>query len=78
MNNLRFYVQDVQDESDGLYVYHYEDDLEHEKNLGDMLKRALADYRSGDIAGKERKLFDYVMKNSWKSNRSKWISLYLK
>ena len=71
-------VQDVQDESGGLYVYHYENNCEHEKNLGDMLKHALADYKSGNIAEKERRLFDYVMKNSWKNNRSKWISLYLK
>jgi hypothetical protein len=69
-------VRDIQAESNCLYAYHYADNAEHAGRLHEALARALADFRSGTIAEKESRALDYMHRNSWDANRSKWCSLF--
>lgn len=69
-------VRDIQAESNCLYAYHYADNAEHAGKLREALARALADYRSGVIAEKQARALDYMRRNSWDANRSKWCSLF--
>ena len=69
-------VRDIQSESDCLYAYHYVDKADHAGKLKEALSRALADAKSGAIADKESRALEYMRKNSWQANSSKWRVLF--
>ena len=69
-------VRDIQSESDCLYAYHYVDKADHAGKLRETLARALADAKSGAIADKESRALEYMRKNSWQANSSKWRVLF--
>ena len=69
-------VRDIQAAANCLYAYHYDSAAEHADKLRETLARALDDYRSGVLAEKESRALDYMRRNSWDANRSKWRSLF--
>ena len=69
-------VRDIQSESDCLYAYHYVDKADHAGKLRETLARALADTASGAIAEKEARALEYMRRNSWQANSSKWRVLF--
>ena len=69
-------VRDIQATANCLYAYHYEGEAEHTGKLRETLARALDDYRSGVIAEKQSRAVDYMRRNSWDANRSKWCGLF--
>lgn len=69
-------VEDIQKQSNCLYMYHYNDDENHREELKNMLRKAIADFDNGAIAEKEFAAVEYMKKNSWSVNASQWISLY--
>ena len=71
-------VRDIQAEADCLYAYHYDSAEEHAEKLAKALEGALADLKSGAIAEKESRALEYMRKNSWKANSSKWCGLYVR
>lgn len=71
-------VRDIQAEADCLYVYHYDSAKEHTEKLKVALEGALSDLKSGAIAEKESRALEYMRKNSWKANSSKWCGLYVR
>lgn len=69
-------VRDIQAASSCLYAYHYDSGEEHVAKLREAMARALADARTGTIAVKESGALEYMRRNSWDANRSRWCSLF--
>ncbi len=69
-------VRDIQKEADCLYAYHYGSAADHAQCLKQALSCALRDYKSGAMVSFESRAVDYMRKNSWKANSSKWCGLY--
>lgn len=69
-------VQDIQNQADCLYAYHYETPAEHGAELARALNRALDDAQSGELAVKEARTLEYMHKNSWQAHSSEWCGLY--
>lgn len=70
-------VRDIQEESKGLYVYHYDSGSEHVERLTCALEAAAADYESGKIADREERCRMYMEGHSWKSHKAQWLQIFL-
>lgn len=69
-------VRDIQEESGGLYVYHYDSQEEHEDCLVKLLEDAMNDSACGKITDKENGCLRYMENHSWNSHKEEWCNLY--
>lgn len=67
-------VKDIQEESDCLYSYHYNNSNQHKEELS----KALVSFYNDAVLlqRKEEAAKLYMKKNSWVAHREEWISLY--
>lgn len=69
-------VKDIVKENDCLYSYHYSSEDQHIEKLSEMLMLVYADYKSGKLLEKQHDAMVYMERNSWKTHKDEWISLY--
>ena len=69
-------MKDIVNENDCLYSYHYSSEAQHVEKLSEMLMLVYADYKSGKLLKKQHDAMVYMERNSWKTHKDEWISLY--
>jgi glycosyltransferase involved in cell wall biosynthesis len=65
-------VKDIPNKEEFLYIYDYENQNEHLKNLTDTLNKVNADA----LEAMGKKAYSFIQRNSWENNKEKWLGVY--
>jgi len=65
-------VKDILNRDEFLYIYDYENQGEHLKNLTDVLNKV----NIGDLEAMGKSAYSFMQQNSWEGNKEKWWEIF--